>query len=307
MKLPHFDPHMDFKTYLADPADEPSLTSSLARALLSTAPRKVWEETKRLNKDAKPKDKTAFDLGTAAHEYFTSDGVGVVELDFKAFNTNAAKEARDAVRAAGKTPILKANMGRVKAMAVAAWEQMEQNQEEIPDLRAADPETSIFWQEDGVTCRARPDFYNIEADVMYHYKTTAVKLSELALAKHAANSKWHLTAAHYAAAGQALTGRPTRQVFIVQEVDAPHLLITCELDATFMETGIMRRRRALYLWGRCLTNKMWPGFTSHTVKLEMPEWEERNETDAKDAENDASSVGKDLLDIATRWQAPEDK
>ena len=306
MKLPHFDPHMDFPTYLSDPADEPSLTSSLIRQLLSTAPRKVWEETKRLNKDAKSKDRAAFDLGSAAHEYFTSDGVGVVELDFKAFNTDASKEARDAVRKDGKTPILKKNMPRVKNMAVTAWEQLEQNKEEIKDLRAADPETSIFWQEDGVTCRARPDFYNMEADVMYHYKTTAVSLGG-DVAKFAASQKWHHIAAHYAAAGQALTGRITRQVFIVQEVDPPHLLKTVELDATFIETGVMRRRRSLYLWGRCLTNNMWPGFTSHTVKLEMPEWEERNETDAKDAESEASNIGKDLLDMATRWQAPEDK
>lgn len=306
MKLPHLDPHMDFPTYLSDPADEPSLTSSLIRQLLSTAPRKVWEETKRLNKDAKSKDRTAFDLGSAAHEYFTSDGVGVVELHFDAYRSKDAKDARDKVRAEGKTPILTANMGHVRNMAAAAWEQMDQNKEEIKDLRAADPETSIFWQEDGVTCRARPDFYNIEADVMYHYKTTAVSLGN-DLAKFAASQKWHHIAAHYAAAGQALTGRITRQVFIVQEVDEPHLLKTVELDATFIETGTMRRRRALYLWGRCLTNKMWPGFSSHTQKLEMPEWEERNEIDAKDAEAEASNVGQDLLDIATRWQAPEDK
>jgi|TARA_R110000796_G_scaffold129256_2_gene244971 hypothetical protein len=299
---------MDFPTYLGDPMPEPSMTSSIVRELIATAPRKVWEGNKRLNPKAESTQKTIFDLGTAAHKLFTGSGEPIVVIDAKAFQSNDAKAQRDAAYAAGKTPILIGNMPRVKAMAAAALEQFSENPDIGPFLRGEKGEllreATIMWVEDGVMHRCRPDFYSAEHNVIIHYKTTGVSIAPNDLAKYAAGAGWYLTAAHYGAGAKFLAGRAPKQFFAVQETDAPHLCVVAELDATFIAAAHMRRTRSMMIWGRCIHNNTWPGFPSRTVKLECPEWLERNLTADKDAENEATKAGKDLLDYAQQWQAP---
>ena len=310
MQLPKLIEDMDFATYLADPMPEPSLTSSIVKDLLRTAPRKVWQNTPRLNKDAKREEKTIFDLGSAAHRLFTGTGAPIVEIDADDFRSKAAKEARDEAYAQGKTPILTKNMLRVRAMAAAALDQVLDNPDIGHLFTAAHRakllrEATILWQESGVMCRCRPDFCSPEENVVIHYKTTGTDISPVRLAKFAADSGWDMTAAHYHQGAKILAGNAPRQFFVVQETAEPHLLLTAEIDSTFLETALMRRERALMIWGRCLRENRWPGMISRTIKLECPEWHERNLIAEKDAEEAAKAAGTDLLEMMRSWQAPE--
>jgi len=305
MKLPALIQNMDFTAYLADPAPEPSLTSSLVRDLLSTAPRKVWEQTKRLNKFAQDKNDSKFDLGSACHTLFTGSGEPIVVIDAKAFNTTVAKQQRDDAYAQGKTPILKDNMPRVDAMANAALDQFSDNEDIGHLLKDCLRESTIIWREGGTTHRCRPDFYHHAENVIIHYKTTGVSIAPSELSRYAANAGWYLTAAHYAAGAKAYTGKKPRQFFAVQETDAPHLGLVAELDNTFLEYARMRRERANFIWARCLATNTWPGYPTKTVKLECPEWLERQLIAEKDAEQEALNDGADLLELARQWQAPE--
>lgn len=310
MQLPTLIEGMDFSVYLADPMPEPSLTSSLVRALLDTAPRKVWHQTPRLNKDAKPETKSAFDLGSAAHRYLTGTGAAIVPVDAKDWRTKAAKDARDQARAAGKTPILVGDLERLEAMTAAAREQVADNPDVAEMLTGSRRqetirEGSVFWKEDGVLCRCRPDFYHPDTNTIVHYKTTGTDLAPFTLARFAANAGWDMTAAHYEAGIRALSGERPRQIFAIQETEEPHLMLFAELDAAFLANAMMRRQRALSVWGRCLAENVWPGMISRTVRLECPEWHERNIIAQKDAEQAARDEGVDLLDLARHWQAPE--
>ena len=74
MNLPALIKSMDFATYLADPATEPSVTSSIAKQLNATAPWRVWLNTPRLNPNARAQHSDNFDLGTAAHALFVGGG-----------------------------------------------------------------------------------------------------------------------------------------------------------------------------------------------------------------------------------------
>ena len=170
MNLPTLIKAMDFATYLADPAPDPSMTSSIVRDILETAPRFVWQNTKRLNKDAEDTNKTIFDLGSAAHALFTGEGNPIAVIDADAFRSNAAKEARDAAYAAGKTPILKGNMERVQAMADAARAGFAPNSDigKLIDDPATLKEATIIWTEGGVMHRCRPDFYHPGENVVIH-------------------------------------------------------------------------------------------------------------------------------------------
>lgn len=310
MQLPTIIEGMDFEVYLKDPAPDPSLSSSTIKALLTTAPRKVWLKNPRLNPDAEPENKTIFDLGEAAHRFFTGTGRPVVEINAPDFRTKAAKDARDAAYADNKTPLLKVNAERARVMADAAIEQVRDNPE-LSEIFAPGKEAELLreptmlWIEGGVTHRCRPDFYHPRTNTIIHYKTTGTAIWPSTLAKYAANSGWDYTAAHYEAGARALTGYKPRQFFVVQETDAPHLLLVAELDNAFLETAKMRRERAMMIWGRCLSENRWPGMISKTIKIELPEWHERNLVADKDAENDLEREGGDLLDIMRHWQAPK--
>ena len=297
----------DFPTYLGDPAPEPSVTSSLVRELLQTAPRKVWERCSRLNPDYKAENKGIFDLGSAAHAEFVGEGAEIVIVDAADWRTKVAKETRAAAYAAGKTPIKIADWRRVKAMAEAAKKQFSQHRQlrDILTVRAVETyrEASIFWHEAGATCRCRPDLYVGGAlPAIIHYKTTGINLNPYTLSKYAASLGWELIAAHYAAGVRALTGKTPCQYFAVQETVPPYLCLVAELDQAFLELGQQRRKRALFTWEWCLRENKWPAWPNGTVVLEAPAWHENDQIKQRDDEQDAIDAGSDLLLQADDWK-----
>lgn len=309
MHLPALIPDMSFADYLADPMPAPSVTSSILRTLLSSAPRKVWHQTPRLNPDAAPRNRASFDLGIAAHAALTGVGGEIVVIEATDYRSKDAKAARDEAYAAGKTPLLAEQAKQVEVMMDAASDQLAAFGGVLGGIRpiAAGiiPEASIFWHEAGVNCRCRPDFWHKAGNVVIHYKTTATEIAPDTLAAFAARQGWDLIAAHYEAGIAALTGSAPRQCFVVQEVEAPHLLIAAELDATFIAEAKMLRDLALHIWGRCLATGTWPGHLAVPIKLECPEWHERNTIARKDAYEAARAGRQDLLDMSYRWQAPQ--
>ena len=77
MSEPRLIEDMSFADYLGDPAPEPSVTAGILRELLNGTPRHVWEKTPRLNANAVPETKAAFDLGSAAHALFVGHGAAL--------------------------------------------------------------------------------------------------------------------------------------------------------------------------------------------------------------------------------------
>ena len=69
---------MDFPTYLGDPAPLPSITSSLVRDLLRTAPRKVWQNCARLNPDYEPERKGSSTSAVRPMSCYVGQGAGIV-------------------------------------------------------------------------------------------------------------------------------------------------------------------------------------------------------------------------------------
>lgn len=306
---------MDFPTYLGDPADMPSMSSSIARSLLTTAPKRVWTETKRLNPTAEDKNKRIFDLGSAAHAELIGMGEKIVIIHHDSFRKADAKAERDAAYKAGHTPILAAEMDRITEMAEAGRMQFAQNPDigfVFADERPSGTysEASIFWRELNAACRCRPDLLVLQASgapIIIHYKTTATAITPFSssMARFAANQGWDLIAAHYHEGVKALTGYDPRQFFAVQETEPPYLTEVFELDNAFVANAAMRRDRALSVWSRCLATNTWPGHFNRTVVLAPPPWHENAQIAEKDAEQAiVTAEGKDPLDLALHWQAP---
>lgn len=311
MELPALVEGMDFPTYLADPAPSPSVTSSLVRSLLTTAPRAVWERTPRLNPHAEVEVQTKFDIGTAAHAEFIGEGEPIVVIHADSYRTNAAKEERDRAYADQKTPVLAHDMDRVSDMAEEARHSFGKNRMLGPVL--ADEwllrEPSLFWNSQGVMCRCRPDLFLPKPasggpPVVVHYKTTATTTNRQMLPRFAANQQWDMIAAHYHAGAKALTGIDPIQYFAIQETQPPYLCLVGELEQPFVETAEMRRERALEIWAKCLRENNWPGHIERAIRIPMPTWHEAQAIDAKDWEQSHKDAGADVLDVSIKWQAP---
>ena len=93
--------------YHADPCPEPSLSRSTVKALLTLSPAHVFHGNRRLNPDyVEPANESKFDIGNACHALLLEgeDIAEVVEAD--SWRTKAAKEKRDEIYAAGRTPLL---------------------------------------------------------------------------------------------------------------------------------------------------------------------------------------------------------
>ena len=294
---------MPFKRYLADPTPEPSLTSSLIRDLLASAPRYVEENTSRLNPDYRESSTEKFDLGSAAHQVLIGGGRRIAWIPYDSYRSGAAKAARAAAYDAEETPILEQHQSRTYAMADAARAQFVQNPDvgwifrelQAPDAVAdqadnVQREVSIFWRETGITCRCRPDLYarpgpNDEPPVIVHYKTTPEHLAAHTLPRYASNLGWHLTASHYAAGVAALTGLDPRQYFAIQQNRPPYLARVVRLPDIWYATGDMLRERAIAAWARCVRSGHWPGHSSGTLDIDLPPWVENTAVEIKDRRN----------------------
>ena len=305
---------MDFPTYLADPADMPSLSSSTVKALLQTAPKRVWYETKRLNPAAPDKRKRQFALGTAAHAVLVGMGEKIKLVPYKSFQTKDAKAMRDEAYDRGHTPILEGEMDRVNEMAHAGIEAFAED----PDIghlfgKNADSvirEGSIFWREMNIACRCRPDLLLLGATsrpIIVHYKTTNNQITTPGLSRYAAELGWEFTAAHYEAGLKALTGHDPVQYFAFQESQPPYLTRVLKLQDAFTGSGRMRRQRAMQIWARCTATNIWPGFINRAIEISVPPWHETQQIAEKDAEQAIERAeGKDPLDLALHWQAPSE-
>lgn len=257
--------------YHGDPVPAGSLSSSGARKLLTTCPA-IFDYERR--NGAAPR--RVFDFGHAAHELVLGVGAGIAVIDAGDYRTNAAKEARDTARAAGKTPLLAAEYATVEAMAAA----LRSHPLASALLRRGRglPEQSMFWQDEqtGVWRRARADWLPAARvsgrTIVTDYKTAATA-DPREFGRAAASHGYHQQAAWYSDGLMALRGDPAVAfVFIVQEKTAPYVVTVVELDADAIATGRALNRKAIDLYARCESTGRWPGYTDDVALISLPRW-----------------------------------
>src|SRR3990167_1335678 len=160
------------EVYHADPCDESSLSSSVAKVLLNQSPRHAWMQHPKLNPDYRPEENSRFDLGSAAHALLLEGNqakIAIIEADD--WRTKKAKEERDEARANGLLPILVKHDFALKAMVKAANEFIETT--ELKGIfENGKPEQTVIWQEGDIWCRARPDWLTNDNKIILDYKTT---------------------------------------------------------------------------------------------------------------------------------------
>lgn len=295
------------ETYHADPAPAPSLSSTLARAILFQSPLHAWAQSPRMNPHHEPVQNDAFSLGNAAHTALLAKGQPFVCSGYDDFRTKAAREEREELEAQGCVVLRPADFERVEMMVRAARVQLDLHK--IGDVfRDGVNERSHFAEIDGVWCRCMTDNMTAKGRIIYDYKTTAASAAPEAAIRTICNYGYDVQAAHYRDVVRAVTGENWRFRFVIQEKSDPFALSVTELSEDWLTTAGKKAARARELWRMCLERygeAPWPGYPAVVAVVDAPTWHESRWLDREEAEADyRRATGKDVLTAALEFQAP---
>lgn len=244
-------------------------SSSVAKTVIARSPLHAKHELAE-ERDEATKE---MDFGAVTHRLVLGKGADFEVLDFDAYRSNAAKDARDAARAAGKVPILEAAFARANVAAEAIRVGLAERGLELD----GDSEVVITWDEAYgvfVPCRAMLDHAWLDRGVILDLKITA-DAAPTSIERTAENLGYAIQAAAYTRAVTALRPELAGRVdfmFAFCEADKPFAMNVCRPDGVFRELGERRWLRAVKTWAGCLATGRWPGYGDAINVINPPTW-----------------------------------
>lgn len=283
----HYDVGM--ADYLAIDA----LSTTPIRTLIDECPRAGWWRS-RLNPN-RPRDMAPeMDIGTVAHGILLEGSTASVTIidpaDYptksngntpKGWTNNEIRAARDAARAAGKTPILADDFAEVELMVAEA-------QRFISHLRGTEPaiweafqptggasEVTMVWDDPAAgLCKLRTDRIAKDYGIVIDYKTSGQSVQPDRFGRSGLlGFGYAFGAAWYRRGVRALTGQTPDYVFLAQETTAPYLCSLIGLDPSWIAYSAAKVQAGLAEWTCCLQSGKWDGYPPRVCYPELPPWE----------------------------------
>lgn len=281
MTLPEGVHDIPSADYHADPAEEPSLSSSVTKALLESTPRHAKTMHPRLTDfpDVENYGGTkAQDLGTLVHKIILGAGQEFVIIDYPDWRKDAAKQLRDQALTKGLLPILRHTLEEAHAIAAPCIEGLEKEFGEWP---LGQSEQTMVWKRrtsDGgsIWCRALADHLVESKSLIIDLKTTGKAIGDSELSRKLAGDGADYQAAHYLDGFETLfpqsRGR-AKFLFVVVETDPPYDVRVVDLPEGWRSLAAQMLDIATDTWARCLSTGLWPGWPSRST-LTIPSWRE---------------------------------
>lgn len=260
--------------YHADPCETPSLSSGVARTLVTRSALHAWTSHPRLNPHYENEEREAFDLGSAAHALLLEGENRMVVLPYTDYRKKDAQEARDAARADGKHPILEDRYPKILAMREAALRAIA-DCEHFQGKRITDGRTeeSMIWiEEGGAVCRIRPDWYCDEISIAFDYKTTE-SAAPVAFSRQISRMGYDFQDAFYSRGIRRIFGREPTFLFMAQELEAPYACSFHGCAPSLKEPATGDVRRAIRMWEICLAAGKWPSYDQRVHFAEATTWQ----------------------------------
>lgn len=246
----------------ADYHKDPALGSSSLKTLATRTPAHWHWESRH------PRTSDAFDLGTLFHSIvLEGDEAGVMVVDHENWMTKAAKEDKANARAEGKVPLLRKDWAQVKSMRDATMAHPLASKA----LTGHRAEASVFWEEDGLPLKCRPDAWNL--GMLFDLKST-INADPREFGRTAHTYGYHQSHAHYQDGVEAATGERLPFVFINVEKHPPYLVSVVELDSEAVDLGRRLNNLAKTVYRKCADSGEWPGYQT-TEPIRVPAWAER--------------------------------
>lgn len=128
-------------------------------------------------------------------------------------------------------------------------------------------ETSIYWTHPlGVDCKSRIDFMGATTVDL----KSARDLTPDAFNRAILNYGYHIQAAFYADAVEALTGEKRPYSIVAVEKCEPFDVVVYELDDMILDLGRQTYTRWIERYVECLETDSWPGIGPEAIKAELP-------------------------------------
>lgn len=255
--------------------DLASLSSSGARALLSTTPEEFdWNRRndRGVNKN--------FDYGHVTHKMVLGRGNALALLDPKVCGHDAKgnvakqpqstaewKQAEAMARRQGKIPVAKWDMEKAQTMAGRVFQHRVAGRL----LSKGNAEHSIYWHDDatGVRLRCRPDWLTdgLGRTICIDYKTST-SANPRQFQRAVQDYGYHQQQAFYEDGLAEIGLTDVGFLFIVQSKTAPYTVSVCQIEPADVELGRRQNRAAIELFARCTESGRWPAYDGiHTVSL----------------------------------------
>lgn len=288
--------------YHADPAPDPSLSSTLARLIVNRSPRHAWTASPRLNPDFQPVNKETFDIGRACHAIMLGKGASIEVVDADDWRSKAAQQQRNEARAAGYTPLLRHQYEATQEMVGAASRQIEPFGLTFP---LGPTEVVAAAQIDGVWCRAMIDYAPDDVLQPLYDVKTCDDASPEACIRAVTGYGYDLQAAFYLDVWHAATLQKRGFRFVFIEKAPPYGVSVIELhrgddDADWMTAAHDKAAEARRIWGECLRTGRWPGYPAQVAVVGAPVWHVQRWEDRRAAGKPSAQT----LSRAAAWQAP---
>lgn len=247
-------------------ADQDSLSSTGARTIVFGSPAQF-----RYEQDHGGVRKTEYDEGHAAHLYVLGTGAELKVFDeFKSWQSDKAKAANAAARAAGKVPLLRKQDNTARAMAKVCLEH------ELAGalLAEGEAELSAWWidEETGARLRLRTDWLTIINGrlVVVDYKTSK-GAGKAAFAKSVGEYGYYCQQPFYVAGFEALDLDDDPDfIFISQCKTPPYEVTVARIDADDVARGRDLNRHGIRTWAECRASGRWPDGSDRIHPVSVP-------------------------------------
>lgn len=257
--------------YHSDPCPTPSLSSSIANILLTRSPYHAYKHHPKLGNTIH-EESGRFDLGKTAHALLLEDNDTNIEvINADDWRSKSAKILRDEARASGKVPILARHFDEVSVMVITARHYIAQSElSGIFDDGLA--EQAVVWQENGIWCRAKPDWLNSSRELILDYKTASSAEPDY-FGRHIANMGYDVQNAFYVRGIRAVSKvRDPRFVFLAQELEEPYACSLHALAPIAYDMAEEKVERAIATWANCLKSDNWPAYPPYVCYQQPPAW-----------------------------------
>jgi exodeoxyribonuclease VIII len=141
-------------------------------------------------------------------------------------------------------------------------------------FESGEPETSIFWEMQGVGCKCRPDWMINGGEYIIDLKTSN-DASPDNFAKSIANFRYHVQDAWYTKGVQVATRKSPTFVFLVVENVAPFSVAIYVLDGKSKDEGWMladKDLRKYVEYKETFPADRYSGYSPDAVELSLPRW-----------------------------------
>lgn len=265
----------------------PSLSSSIAKKLVSQSPAHAHYDHPRLGNHGKTdedeaveeKEKKEQARGTLIHRLLLGRGGDIVVCAFDSWRKDAAKAERDIAKAKGQIPTLPHLFAEAEAAANAARKQLDDLGLDYAYRQGAN-EVVIVWEEDGIWLRAMIDNLIISEDSrtadLRDLKTVGRTSHPEACASQIDKMGYDLSAAFYrrgiVALRPDLAGR-IKFAWDFVETKPPYAVTPVFLSAEWEVAAEMKCQRAINRWRDCMKTGKWSFYTDKPVRLEPKPWQ----------------------------------